>query len=141
GCTLSGVFSFRNFDDVEGLIARTMRSRRTVVIGGGLLGLEAARGMALRQVNTVVVEHETHLMARQLDYAGGLLLEAEVLNTGVDVRAGCSVKSIDGDGRVEQVSLSSGETLACDTVIICTGIRSNIELAREAGLAVSRGIT
>jgi len=141
GCTLSGVFSFRNFDDVESLIARTMRSRRTVVIGGGLLGLEAARGMALRQVDTVVVEHESHLMARQLDYAGGLLLEAEVLGTGVDIRTGCSVRSIDGDGRVEQVTLSSGEALACDTVIICTGIRSNIELARDAGLAVGRGIT
>jgi nitrite reductase (NADH) large subunit len=141
GRELSGVFRFRSFDDVEGLVARTMRSRRTVVIGGGLLGLEAARGMALRQIDTVVVEHESHLMARQLDHAGGLLLEAEILNTGVDIRTGCSVKSIDGDGRVEQVSLSSGEILACDTVIICTGIRSNIELARDAGIAVSRGVT
>ena len=67
GRDLSGVFRFRNFDDVERLVARAMRARRAVVIGGGLLGLEAARGMSLRKVPTIVVEHEQHLMARQLD--------------------------------------------------------------------------
>jgi nitrite reductase (NADH) large subunit len=141
GRELSGVFRFRNFDDVERLIARALRSRRTVVIGGGLLGLEAARGMALRKIDTVVIEHESHLMSRQLDFAAGRELERQIRRLGLDVRAGCAVKSIDGAGRVERVRLSSGETLACDTVIICTGVRSNIELAREAGVAVGRGIT
>jgi nitrite reductase (NADH) large subunit len=141
GRELSGVFRFRGFDDVEQLVARAMRSRRTVVIGGGLLGLEAARGMALRKVDTVVVEHEAHLMARQLDRDGGLLLVAEIQRLGLTVHTGCAVKSIDGETRVTRVTLASGEQTACDTVIICTGIRSNIELAREAGIAVGRGIT
>jgi nitrite reductase (NADH) large subunit len=137
----SGVYRFRNFDDVELLVARSLRSRRTLVIGGGLLGLEAARGIALRKVGTVVVEHETHLMARQLDYAGGLLLEEKILAMGIDVRTGYSVKAIEGEARVERVVLSNGEGIDCDTVIICTGIRANIELARDAGLTVGRGIT
>jgi nitrite reductase (NADH) large subunit len=141
GRDLNGVYRFRNFDDVEQLVARAMRSRCAVVIGGGLLGLEAARGMALRKVDTVVVEHEGHLMARQLDRAGGRILKEQIRRMGLDVRTGCSVKSIAGADRVERVLLSTGETVGCDTVIICTGIRSNIDLARDAGIAVGRGIT
>jgi nitrite reductase (NADH) large subunit len=141
GRELAGVYRFRNFDDVEQLVARSMRSRRTVVIGGGLLGLEAARGMARRKVPTAVIEHEQHLMARQLDRDAGELLKAAIVRLGLVVRTGCSVKSIEGQGRVEQVLLSSGERIDCDTVIICTGIRSNIELAGSAGVAVGRGVT
>ena len=141
GRDLDGVFRFRNFDHTEQLIARAMRSRRTVIIGGGLLGLEAARGMALRKIETIVVEHESHLMARQLDEAGGQLLEQQITRLGLQVRTGCSVRAIEGSGRVERVMLSSGEAIACDTVIICTGIRSNIALARNCGIAVGRGIT
>lgn len=141
GCELSGVFRFRNFDDVERLVARAMRSRRAVVIGGGLLGLEAARGMSLRNVPTVVVEHEQHLMARQLDAAGGTLLQSDIERLGLTVKTGCAVRSIDGAGRVERITLSTGETIDCDTVIICTGIRANTTLASNAGLAISRGIT
>lgn len=141
GRDLPGVYRFRNFDDVEQLVARSMRSRRTVIIGGGLLGLEAARGMARRRVKTIVVEHEQHLMARQLDHAAAGMLKDQIERMGLMVRVGCLVKSIDGENRVEQVRLSTGEELGCDTVIICTGVRSNIELAREAGIAVGRGIT
>lgn len=141
GRELSGVLRFRDFDDVEKLVARTVRSRRTVVIGGGLLGLEAARGMSLRKVPTMVVEHEHHLMARQLDHAGGVLLQRRIERMGIDVRTACAVKSFRGAGRVERVEMSNGETIDCDTVIICAGIRSNIELAAQAGIAVGRGIT
>jgi nitrite reductase (NADH) large subunit len=141
GRDLPGVFRFRNFDDVERLVARAIRSRRTVVIGGGLLGLEAARGMAQRKVEIVVVEHEIHLMARQLDGDTAALLQSGIERMGLRVRTGCSVKAIEGDGRVELVRLSNGDAIECDTVIICTGIRSNIELAREAGISVGRGIT
>jgi nitrite reductase (NADH) large subunit len=141
GRDLAGVYRFRNFDDVELLVARSLRSRRTVVIGGGLLGLEAARGMALRRVETIVVEHESHLMARQLDKAGGTLLARQIAAMGVGVRTGNSVKAIEGAGRVERVVLTNGEAIDCDTVIICTGIRPNIDLARNAGIAVGRGIT
>ena len=141
GGELPGVYCFRDFDDVERLIARAMRSRSTVVIGGGLLGLEAARGMARRRIDTAVVEHEAHLMARQLDAAAGAVLADRIRDMGVRVRTARAVKSIGGNERVEEIVLSSGETIACDTVIICAGIRPNIELARDAGIAVGRGIT
>ena len=141
GRELPGVFSFRNFDDVEQLVARSVRSRCTVVIGGGLLGLEAARGMALRNIKTVVVEHENRLMARQIDSGAGEVLAEKIRAMGLEVRTGCSVKTIAGSERVESIVLSTGETIACDTAIICTGIRSNIELARDAGIAVGHGIT
>jgi nitrite reductase (NADH) large subunit len=140
GRDVPGVFRFRNIDDVELLMARAARSRRTIVVGGGLLGLEAARAMSRRRVPTVVVEHEQRLMARQLDDDGAALLKAEIAALGLDVRTGCSLKQIGGTVRVERVVLSDGTVVECDSVIICTGIRANIELARAAGIAVGRGI-
>ncbi len=140
GGALSGVYTFRNFDDVEALVARRFRSRRTVVIGGGLLGLEAARGMAAQKIDTVVVEHMPHLMARQLDDGAGELLDERIRRLGVDVRTGVGVKTIEGKDRVEALTLTSGELIEADTVIICTGVRANLELAREAGLAVEQAI-
>ncbi len=140
GIRLNGVLRFRNFDDVELLIARSMRSRRVVIIGGGLLGLEAARGFLRRGVETLLIEHEPHLMPRQLDPTGGAFLRNAVTALGLEVRTGCTVRAIEGLGRVERVALSSGETIACDSIVICTGIRANIDVARNAGLAVGRGI-
>lgn len=140
GRELAGVFTFRNADDVEKLIARALRSRRTVVIGGGLLGLEAARGMANRGIETVVVEHSPHLMPRQIDRRAGELLAERIEKLGIEVLTGASVASIDGDERVDGITLQDGARIACDTVIVCTGIRANIELAREIGLPVGQGI-
>ena len=140
GKDLAGIFTFRNFDDVEKLVARSFRSRRTIVIGGGLLGLEAARGMASRGAETWVVEHEQHLMARQVDARAGALLARDIAALGLVVRTGRSVGRIIGTDRVEGIELSDGEVVACDTVILCTGIRPNVELAREVGLAIGRGI-
>lgn len=136
----TGVYTFRNLNDAEALMARSFRSRRAVVIGGGLLGLEAARGLAVRGAHITIVEHERHLMARQLDHEGGLLLARQIEVLGMSVRAGLAVKSIDGNGIVEAVNLADGETIPCDSVVICTGIRANYEMARDAGLAVGRGI-
>ena len=140
GKTLPGVFTFRNFDDVEKLVARSFRSRRTVIIGGGLLGLEAARGMKERGADTWVIEHERHLLSRQLDEEAGRLLARDITDLGITVRAGHSVARISGRERVEAVELAGGESIACDTVILCTGVRPNMELARDVGLAVRRGI-
>ena len=140
GRELSGVFSFRNIDDVERLVARSFRSRRTVVIGGGLLGLEAARGMARRGAETWVIEHNAHLMPNQLDAEAAGLLAARLAGMGLVVRTGARVAAIEGSARVEAIELAGGDCVPCDTVIICTGIRANIELARDVGLAVGRGI-
>lgn len=141
GIHLSGVYKFRNFDDVEKLIARSVSARACAVIGGGLLGLEAARGMANRSIETTVIEHEARLMARQLDDGAAQLLAHQIGALGINIRQGIAVKQIAGQDRVEKITLSNGDELTCDTVIICTGIRPNMEIAREAGIAVGRGIT
>jgi nitrite reductase (NADH) large subunit len=140
GIAQANVFTFRDLDDVEKLMARVTSSRRTVVIGGGLLGLEAARGLHRRRVETVVIEHERHLMPRQLDDKAGALLAQHVCALGIEVETGDGIREILGDGRVTGVRLGSGQTIACDTVVVCTGIRPNIRLAQDAGLAVGRGI-
>lgn len=141
GCTLDGVYTFRDFDDVERLVARAFRSTRTVVIGGGLLGLEAARGMSSKGVETWVLEHESRLLPRQLDQAAGDLVAAGMERLGITARTLTRVQAVEGNGRVERVVLSSGEVIPCDTVIVCAGVRANLEIARNAGLAVGRGIT
>lgn len=140
GRELSGTFTFRSADDVERLIARSFRSRVAVVIGGGLLGLEAARGMAQRGARTIVVEHSPHLMPRQLDAEAGHLLAELVAARGVEARTSSSVARITGTQRVDGIEFRDGGRIDCDTVIICTGIRSNMELARDVGLPVGRGI-
>ncbi|UWQ16816.1 FAD-dependent oxidoreductase [Jannaschia sp. M317] len=136
-----GVFRFRSADDASALLARSFSARRVAVIGGGLLGLEAARGMAQRGCAVTIVEHEGRLMPRQLDAAGGALLADRVADMGVVVRTGVAVKEITGTERVAGLALSDGTEIACDTVVICTGIRANLDLARDAGLAFGRGIT
>lgn len=140
GRDLAGVYTFRNFDDVEKLVARSMRSRHCVVVGGGLLGLEAARGMKERGVPTTVIEHEAFLMARQLDAKGGEHLADHVRQMGIDVLTGTSVKAFTGVERLQAVELSSGNSIDCDTVILCTGVRPNMEFARDIGLQVGRAI-
>lgn len=140
GIELAGVYTFRNLNDTEALIARAERSRHTVVIGGGLLGLEAARGMFGRGVPVTVVEHEGRLMARQLDNEGGAMLRREIEALGIGVRTGMFVRQIVGTLRVDGVFLSKGEDIACDTVIVCTGVRPNRELAQSAGLTVGQAI-
>lgn len=140
GKDLSGVYTFRDLDDAEKLMSRSFRARKAVIIGGGLLGLEAARGMSRRGVTTTVVEHESRLMAKQFDKAGGDLLADYIRALGITVHTGTAVRSIDGETRVEGVTLGDRTRIPCDTVIICTGVRSNIDLARDAGLAVGQGI-
>lgn len=140
GIGLPGVYTFRNLDDVEKLLARSLTSRHTAILGAGLLGLEVARGMAQRGVRTTVLDHGPYPMSRQLDEAAGALLAAHFEGLGITVRTSVSVRQILGEARVEGLHLLGGETIACDTVIVCTGIRSNLDLARSAGLAVGRGI-
>jgi nitrite reductase (NADH) large subunit len=140
GIELAHVYRFRDLDDAEQLMARSVRSRHTVVIGGGLLGLEAAS--ALRRFNTrvTVVEQAAHLMFHQLDADGAALLNGTVQQLGIEVISRARVKQLRGSTRVEAVELSNGNRLACDTVVIATGITPNIELARDCGLHTRRGI-
>jgi nitrite reductase (NADH) large subunit len=140
GTSLSGVFTFRDFRDAERLFARRMRSRHTVVLGGGLLGLEAARAMHRFGTRVTVIDHNDRLMARQLDQHVSAGLREHVEALGIEVLLGSGVRSITGPLRVSGVELRSGCTVPCDTVIVATGIRPNVALARQAGLHVGRGI-
>ena len=140
GSKLSGVFSFRNFNDVELLIARSMSARNVVVIGGGLLGLEAARGMAKRGAKVTVIEHENRLMPRQLDLAAGNTLKERIEAIGIDVVVNQRVQSINGNSRAEYIMLGNGEEILADTVIVCTGVRANTQLPAAIGLSHNRGV-
>jgi len=140
GRELSGVYVFRSLSDAEALLARQVKSRSTVVIGGGLLGLEAARAMRRFNTKVHVVEHEPYLMFRQLDSTAAALLREHVEALGIRVYAGVPVQQIIGQYSPAAVRLKDGVEIECDTVVFATGIRPNIELARMAGIAVGRGI-
>src|SRR5690606_13578828 len=140
GIELPGVFVFRSMADAERLLARQVASRSIVVIGGGLLGLEAARAMRRFHTRVHVVEHEPRLMFHQLDDEGAARLREHVERLGIDVHTGTRVRQIVGGVRPESVSLSTGIDISCDTVIVAAGIVPNVELARDAGLATGRGI-
>lgn len=135
-----GVYTFRSLGEADELFARRLRSRHTVVIGGGLLGLETARAMQNYNTKITVIEHNQWLMMQQLDEVGAGYLKNYVEDNGVCVELGDSVVSILGNERVEAVSLRSGKEISCDTVIIATGIKPNIELARDSGLSFRKGI-
>lgn len=140
GIDLAGVYTFRDLDDAARLMARRVRSHRTVVLGGGLLGLESARGMQPGNTRVTVVEHADRLLGRQLDEAGSAQLRQAIEALGIDVVIGDGVAEIRGDTRVASVRLRSGRELACDTLVVATGIRPNTGLARDARLAFDRGI-
>ncbi len=140
GITLAGVFTFRDFGDAQRLLARRARTRRTVVLGGGLFGLQAARAMRKSRIEVVVIDHSTGLMHRHLDPVAAELLKDHVERSGIRVVLNTGVRSIYGDTRVAGVRLMSGEDIACDTIILATGLRPRVELAIAAGLPVRTGI-
>src|SRR5262245_59109363 len=140
GVKLPGVYTFRDVRDAHRLLARRVRSRRTVVLGGGLLGLEAARAMQRFNTAVCVVEHYTRLMMRQLDAGAAEDLLAHVRSLGIEVILGEGIRRIVGETAVMGVQLRSDRLLPCDTVLIATGIQPQIELARAAGIHVGRGI-
>lgn len=141
GAGLAGVYTFRDMADAERLAARRVQSSHTVVLGAGLLGIEAARAMQRHNTRITLVDHNPYPMFRQLDATAGALLVEELEAAGIVLSLGTSLRMLMGTGRVEGVVLRNGDTLTCDTVILATGIRPNLDLARDAGLAYGRGIT
>ena len=140
GISQDHVYVFRDLRDAERLCARRMRSRRTAVIGGGLLGLEAARAMQRFNTEVCVIEHSTRLMPRQLDDAGAACLLEHVRAIGIEAVLGDPVRQVHGNGSVTGLRLRSGREIECDTLIVAAGIRPNVELAAGAGLAIGRGV-
>jgi nitrite reductase (NADH) large subunit len=140
GMERSGVFTFRNLSDVERLMARSVRSRHTVVLGGGLLGLEAARALARHSTTVTLLQHAPRLMNRQLDEAAATLLQRHVEALGIEVVLDDGVREVNGNQSVKALRLLSGRQLECDTLVLATGIVPNTRLALDAGLSVGRGI-
>lgn len=135
-----GVYTFRTLGEADELMSRKMRTRHTVVIGGGLLGLETARAMKKYRTEITIVEHNKWLMMQQLDEQGAKQLASFVNDQCIRVITDDSVISVTGNQRVEGVTLRSGVQIACDTLIVAAGVRPNIALACDAGLVCHRGI-
>lgn len=140
GNDLPGVVSYRDADDTDAMIDACEPGKRAVVIGGGLLGLEAAAGLRLRGMEVTVVHLSATLMERQLDPPAGYLLEKELSSRGISICTSANTKEIYGKGRVEGVRLADGTEIPASLVVMAVGIRPSAELAREAGLDVDRGI-
>ncbi|MBI2884726.1 MAG: NAD(P)/FAD-dependent oxidoreductase [Candidatus Omnitrophica bacterium] len=140
GINLDGVFVFRNLADVQALLERCRQRGHAVVIGGGLLGLEAARGLLNQGMKVTVVHLTDRLMDVQLDVAGGAFLQRTIERLGIDVRLNHKTTKLLGDRRVDGVMFEGGSILPCDLVVIACGIRPSVELARRAGLQINRGI-
>jgi nitrite reductase [NAD(P)H] large subunit len=137
---LPEVLTFRDIDDVNTIAASSAAGRRVVVIGGGLLGLEAAYGLAKAGADVTVLHLMDRLMERQLDPRAALMLKRAVEAKGITVRLSAETARIVGNGRVEAVELKDGSIIPAEAVVVAVGIRANAELARSAGLAVERGI-
>ncbi len=140
GAFKEGVFVFRTLDDCSGILKRADTSKRAVVIGGGLLGLEAAKGLLNRGLEVHVLHVMSHVMEAQLDAAAGSILRRELEQMGMYVHLKNTATSILGNGHVTGVILRDGSRLDCDLVVVSAGIRPNVELASRAGLEVNRGI-
>jgi nitrite reductase (NADH) large subunit len=140
GADLSGVHTFRDTRDVDVLLALAARRKPVVVIGGGLLGLEAAYGLAKAGTPVTLLHLMDRLMERQLDAPAAALLKSLVERKGIKVLLNANTARIHGEGRVEGVELADGRRIEAEALIFAAGIRPNVALAKEAGIAVNRGI-
>ena len=140
GHDLERVIAYRDLEDTTRMMDLGP-DNKCVVIGGGLLGLEAAAGMAARGVDVTVVHIMGHLMERQLDEAAGYLLRRALIDKGITVKCAANSKEILGEnGHVRALLLDDGTELPCDLLVMAVGIRPNVQLAQDAGLAVGKGI-
>ena len=140
GTSLKNVFSFRNIFDVESLKSRQMASRNTVVIGGSQIGLDVSYAMSRHNTKVTIIEHSTRLMHRQLDDHASVYLRLYLDDLGIKVRKRRHVVCINGESKVESVTLNDGEIIPCDTVITTIGIRPNVQLAIDNKIHVNQGI-
>jgi nitrite reductase (NADH) large subunit len=140
GAELEGVNTFRDSRDVDLLLTLAASKKRVVVVGGGLLGLEAAYGLAKAGAPVTLVHLMDRLMERQLDAPAAALLKSLVEAKGIEIVLEANTARIVGERRVAGVELSDGRRIDADAVIFAAGIRPNIALARDAGITVNRGV-
>ena len=140
GVDKKNVHVFRTLDDTRDLMAKARKGLKVAVIGGGLLGLEAARGLQVRGCDVTVIHLGVSLMDKQLDVTGGEYLKRRIENLGIRVMCPKQTAALTGNGKVEGLRFSGGDEIDAELVVIATGIRPNAQLAREAGLEVNNGI-
>ena len=141
GADLPGVVTYRDVSDTHAMIDAAAQHKRAVVIGGGLLGLEAANGLAVRGMQVTVVHVMPWLMERQLDQAAAETLQRALEARGIAFKLAASTAEIVGtDGKVSAVAFKTGERIDTDLVVMAVGIRPNVWLAESCGLHINRGI-
>ncbi len=143
GKDLNGVFSLRNLKDAVNIREYSDfvgKDSEAAVIGGGVLGLEMAHALKEKGLNPTVIEFAPHLLSRQLDEEGAAILKSELEKEGIKVKVSAKTESIEGKDKAEAVALSGGEKVPAKLVLISTGIRSNIDIAKNSDLPVNRGI-
>lgn len=136
----SGVIGFRDIADVDAMLAASKEYKKAVVIGGGLLGLEAANGLMKNGMDVTVVHLMDKLMERQLDAPAAALLKASLEEKGMTFLMEASTTEILGNGRVTGVRFANGDEMEADLVVMAVGIRPNIQLAQDAGIHCERGV-
>ncbi len=140
GINLPGVMTFRDLGDVAAMSEAVRQGRRIAVIGGGLLGIEAAYGLARLGADVSLVHVMDRLMERQLDARAGAMLKRAITRMGVKVLLDRQTVAVTGDEAATGLAFADGGGLAADLIVCAVGIKPNVRLAREAGLAVNRGI-
>src|SRR6185312_11995684 len=140
GNNLAGVLTFRDLDDVNAMMLAAQSRSKAVVIGGGLLGLEAAAGLKMQEMDVTVLHLMPTLMERQLDPAAGYLLQRAIEDRGIKVITKANTKAILGDKKVEGVELQDGRIIPARLVVMAAGIKPNAGLAKNADLVTNRGI-
>ncbi|MDH4270698.1 MAG: FAD-dependent oxidoreductase [Candidatus Aminicenantes bacterium] len=140
GAEKQGVFSLRTMDDAQAILDYLENHRQVVVIGGGLLGLEIARAIRSRGAEVEVVEFFDRLLPRQLDAQGASLLRSQIERLGIRVRLGVATEEILGAGEMKGIRLKGGHEVSGDMAVIAAGVRPNLALPQDAGLATDRGL-
>ena len=140
GANLSGIISYRDINDCEEMIQASKKYKKAAVIGGGLLGLEAARGLLNLSMDVSVIHVCDTLMERQLDRTASKLLQAELETQGMKFLMNKQTEELVGKDRVEGLRFKDGSTLDADLVVMAVGIRPNVALAKNHGIEVNRGI-
>ncbi len=135
-----GVYTLRTLDDALALCQEAQHGQRFLLLGGGLLGLDAAMALRSYQIDVSVVEAMPRLLPRQLDQEGAALLQRAIEARGVQIITNDLCAEIQGDGHVQRVILKSGRSLPAGVVLVSAGVRPQLELAQAAGLACNRGI-
>ncbi|MDD2639443.1 MAG: nitrite reductase large subunit NirB [Arcobacteraceae bacterium] len=140
GTQLQNVIGFRTKADVDTILQTISKEKTAVVVGGGLLGLEAAYGIAQHGVKTILVHRSSNLMSQQLDATAGKLLQKNLEQYGIEFRLNQTIEEIKGDDEVQAVKFSNGEEVESNLVVFATGITPNIEIAKNSDIPTNKGI-